>query len=367
MSTAPDEPGSDDPPGEVADAALSAVGTASAGATTTTEVRFTAVGEVSVADVEEELDPIGTQVVIAPEAVGICGSDLSVLAGHHPFIKPPLVPGHEVVGRVQALGPDAYGLSVGQRVLLDPLVVPSGSSHTGAVNTDESATVIGFRIPGAARTRFLVDAAQLHGVPDTLPGRIAVLCEPLATGVHAARRSTTGAGDRLEDVLVIGGGSIGLCVLLALKSIGACCVTVVDPVAAKRELASRLGADATLTAEDELPRGRFSAVLDCVVVPQTLASALGATAGGGAVVMVGIPAAQTWGLTLARAQRFEVDLLGSGMYTPEDVERAIALVADAVVDPGPLVTATYPLADAEKAYRAAQQPDSVKVLLDLEG
>ena len=328
------------------------------------EVRFTGIDEVQVIEVEEELEPGPDELLVAPLRVGICGSDLHLLHGRHPFMKPPVVTGHEMVGEVLAAGPGHQDL-VGHHVLVNPLVVPHRTvrSWRGTVNYQEDAKVMGFRLPGLARTRCLVPAAQAHPIPAGLDPSTAVFAEPLAAGLHAVRR----AGGRLDDVLIIGGGTIGLCVLLGARALGARSITLVEPIAAKRDVARRLGADRVLSPDDASVPGLsgFGASFDCVSAPKTLRAAIDATVGGGAVVAVGVPSELTWDIPLARMQRFEVDLLGSGMYTAEDVDDAISRLSKGEIDVTPLLSRTFPLSAAEDAYRAAAHPETIKTLLEM--
>ncbi len=332
--------------------------------TSVTEVRFTGIGAVQVETVEESA-PLGAgDVLIAPERIGICGSDMHVLHGKHPFVKPPLVTGHEAVATVLAVGVDVDDALVGQRVLVNPLVAPEGrtSGWQGAINVQEDARVMGFKLPGLARTRAIVPATQLHAVPAEIDPTIAVLAEPLAAGFHAANRP----GERLEDVLIIGGGPIGLCVLLAVRQRGARHITIVEPVESKRALALRLGADVAHAPRDtDLPQKHFTTVFDCVAAPATLAQAVDVTRGGGAVVVMGVPGAAPVDLPLPRMQRFEIDLLGSGMYTGADIDAAIAYLAEQPDPASELVTSVYPLENASAAYAAVGEPDNVKVVLSL--
>jgi len=326
------------------------------------EVRFTDIDEVRVIEVEEELTPGPDELLVAPLRVGICGSDLHLLQGKHPFMKPPVVTGHEMVGEVLAAGAGHQEL-VGRQVLVNPLVVPhrTDGSWRGTVNYQEDAKVMGFRLPGLARTRCIVPAAQAHPVPADLDPSTAVFAEPLAAGLHAVRR----VGGRLDDVLIIGGGTIGLCVLLAARALGARSITLIEPIPSKRDVARSLGADQALSPDEMPGLGGFGASFDCVSTPKTLKAAIDATVGGGAVVAVGVPREQSWDIPLARMQRFEVDLLGSGMYTAEDVDDAISRLATGEVDVAPLLSGTFPLAAAEDAYRAAARPETIKTLLEI--
>ncbi|MBB3664236.1 2-desacetyl-2-hydroxyethyl bacteriochlorophyllide A dehydrogenase [Prauserella sediminis] len=329
------------------------------------EIRFPDVGEVEVGEVADNPRPGLGEALVAPSYVGICGSDLHVYAGRHPFVRPPVVTGHESIGEVLAIGDGVTGIDRGERVLINPLVHcgQCAACAAGALNTCESARVLGFKLPGTARTRTVQDASRLHRVPDAVATDVACLAEPLATAVHAVGR--THGPPALENVLVIGGGCIGLAVLLAARAHGAGRITLVEPVAAKRDLASRLGADRVVEPERLGELAGFTTAFDCVAGADTLRAAVAGTRGGGRVVVVGVPSRTELDLPLPRMQRFEVDLVGSGMYLPADIDSALSLIADGAIDPRPLISRCFPLADASSAYPAAADPDTVKVLVRL--
>lgn len=331
------------------------------------EIRFRAIGEVEVATLDERLTPDDGEAAVAPSWLGICGSDMHVLLGRHPFVKPPVVTGHEANGTVTELGAGAGKLTIGQQVLINPLVHCGQcvQCRRGLVNSCEQAKVLGFKLGGAARTGLVLPESQLHPVPAGVPQDLACLAEPLAAGVHAVRRVEGPMG--LDEVLVIGGGPIGLSVLLAARAAGAGSVTLVEPIESKRRLAERLGAD-RVVAPDELPQQRrFTAALDCVDKPATLRSASDAVVGGGRVVLVGVPdSEQALALDWARLQRFEIDLVGSGLYTSVDVDMALRLIAQGQIEPSTLVSARFALAEAPSAFAAAMDANTVKVLVRLD-
>lgn len=324
-------------------------------------IRFEDLGTVGVEHDEQRLAPDADEVLLAPSWLGICGSDLHVLHGRHPFVRPPVITGHEVAGTVLAGARPA-----GQRVLVDPLVAcgQCAACADGAVNTCEHAKVCGFGIPGLARTRALVSTRQLHPIPDAIPDGLAALAEPLATAVHAVKRAANPRG--LGEVLVLGGGSIGLAMVLALRAAEAETVTVVEPIAAKRSLAERIGADRVYESAETVTERSYTAVLDCVGSPHTIATATWATVAGGRVVVVGVGAVEsTPTLPMARMQRFEVDLVGSGMYLPDDIDAALALLDSRLAACRALVSARYELAQAAEAFAAASRSETVKVMVRL--
>lgn len=326
------------------------------------QIVFEALGRVAVHDAAAPAEIGPGEVLVSPAYLGVCGSDLHVLHGKHPWVRPPLVTGHEMAGTVDRVGPGLDELRPGQAVVLNPLVPCCVCRRClrGSFNTCENANVIGFRLPGAGQTSMVVARRQLHPVPAGLPLQHAVLAEPLAVGVHAAA-----LGDDLEEVLVIGGGTIGLCVLAALRARGAGRVTVIEPVASKRALALRLGAADAVPPGAIEPRPRFTAGYNVVAAQPTLDLVGSATLSGGMIIIVGVPPGPM-SLPLTRMQRFEVTLKGSGMYLGADIEAALHLLSAGWVDAAAFVTGTHTLNAAPSAYAAAEQPDSVKTLIRME-
>lgn len=203
----------------------------------------------------------------------------------------------------------------------------------------------------------VVDERYCHPVPDGLPARAAVLTEPLAVGWHA-----TGRGGHLGRVLVIGAGPVGLAVLRALRWRRAGHVTVVEPVASKRKAAVGLGAARAVTP-DGLPDDlEVDTTFDCVAADSTLHTAGTVTVPGGTIVVVGVPDAPR-SVPLPRLQRWEVDVRGTGLYLPADIDAALSRLAGDPDLAGRLVTAEYQVPDAAAAFAAAEQPDHIKVLI----
>lgn len=327
------------------------------------QIVFDDLGSVRVAHSDLPLAPLQAgEVSVAPLYLGICGSDLHVLHGKHPWIKPPLVTGHEVVARITACAPGVENFSVGDLVALNPLVScgQCRRCQQGLDNHCEQAKVIGFRLPGAGQTALNLHTRQLHRLPHSLDPQLASLVEPMAVGVHAAQRS-----DDLDEVLIIGGGTIGLCLLMALTARGAGNITLLEPVASKRELALQLGAAAAMAPEQLDPAARFTTVFDCVAAQPTLDMASTATLGGGTLVVVGVPGSER-SLNLPRLQRFEIDIHGSGMYLGSDLERAIELLDSGRIKAQALISSVVELKDAAEGYRLAAQPDSIKVLVRMQ-
>ncbi|HET6910658.1 MAG TPA: zinc-binding dehydrogenase [Mycobacteriales bacterium] len=337
---------------------------------------------------------------VRPRLAGICGSDLATLGGHTslyftPLVSMPFVPGHEVVGETLD---DAPGLPSGTRVVLDPVLGCAArgldlceACASGLRNRCDRVTV-GHVSPGL-QTGFCADTgggwsgqlvahvSQLHAVPDELPDQRAVLVEPLACAVHAARRAHVGDAD---NVLVVGAGAVGLFITLALRELmpGAS-VTVVAKHRGQSELARRFGATEVISPREvvggvrratralRLEPERGSAYLlggvdvaiDAVGSAASIDTALRTTRAGGRVLLAGVPAS---GIDLTPAWFRELDVSGAYASGGDAFQAAMSLAAVAPLDG--LVGVSYPLARWREALDHAGDAGrlgTVKVAFDL--
>jgi len=339
---------------------------------------------------------------VRPRLSGICGSDLATLHGHTslyftPLVSMPFVPGHEVVGETLD---DAPGLPKGTRVVLDPVLAcearglePCDACRTGARNRCDRVTV-GHVSPGL-QTGFCADTgggwsgqlvahvSQLHALPDDLPDERAVLVEPLACAIHAARRARVGDG---STVLVVGAGAVGLFITLALRELTSVArITVVAKHRGQAELARRFGATdviapgevvggvrrATRALRLEPERGAayllggVDVAVDAVGSPASIDTALRTTRAGGRVLLAGVPAA---GIDLTPAWFRELDVVGAYASGGDAFDEAMSLAAAAPLDG--LVGVTYPLARWREALDHAGEAGrlgTVKVAFDVRG
>lgn len=325
---------------------------------------FDAVGSVVVEPATEPLPDLQPdEVRISPQYLGICGSDLHVLKGGHPFAQPPTVPGHEICAVVTEIGAGVDQVAVGDHVVVDPIMACGHcrACRSGRFNLCEPPMVAGFRAPGFGRSSHVVPARNLHIAPPEIPWRILAFAEPAACARHCVGRLPEPAR---EDVLVIGAGTIGLSVIQALRIMGAGRITAVEPDPAKRALAERLGAHRVFAPGELDAAERFTGVVDVVAAQPTLTEACTRVVAGGTVVVMGVPSGPRE-IPLPSMQRFERDLLSSGMYVPSDFDDAIAWLADGRFDAEPLITDVFALDEAPAAYDRAQQPDSIKVLINV--
>jgi len=297
--------------------------------------------------------PSEDEVLIRVEAIGICGSDMHAYRGTQPFQTYPRVLGHELTGSVAQSG---LGLEVGQAVTVEPLL-KCGSCYPcrqGRYNCCTSLKVVGVHVDGGMCEYISVPRSLVYPLPEGVPLDRGALCEPLAVGCQAVKRSRL-AED--ETVLIIGAGPIGLLTMQVARSKGASAL-IVDIDKDRLGLARRLGAEVTINAAEEDLDERVMeltdddgphVVIEAVGSEKTIIQAVNLVASAGRVVLLGLydGALPFRPISLIRK---ELDLLGSrnssGLF-PE----ALELIRDGVVDVGGLITNRFPLEEAPRVFR----------------
>jgi (R,R)-butanediol dehydrogenase/meso-butanediol dehydrogenase/diacetyl reductase len=286
---------------------------------------------------------------------GLCGTDLHICAGEHPRARPGIVLGHEISGRLHA---GAGGLAAGAKVVVDPLLscgtcrpCRSGRPHTCA-----DLRLLGIDLPGGAAEQVAVPADRVIPVSDDADLRLLAFAEPLAVAVRAVRRSGLVLG---EEVAVAGAGPIGLAVAACARLAGAGRVLVAEPVPGRRRLAAELGFETT----EALAGGAAEVVFDAAAHPAVAAGLAGAVAVGGRAVLVGVYGAPA-PLDLQALTFKEVTVIGTRVYSRDDLRVATAMVADGRFDPTPLITRSVPLTEAAAAVGDLRAGREVKLLVE---
>jgi len=332
----------------------------------------TAVDDVELVDAPKPVPEAG-EVSVRMRVAGICGSDLHAVAGHHPWMTLPIALGHEVVGVVDAVGDSASGIEVGARVTVEPTLPcrDCKQCRLGNVNICENLSFLGCGAPqGALADSFTIPADRLQVLDDGMSDLDAVLIEPLATPCHAVRLA---AGDTESlagrTVVVIGAGTIGQFVLAAVQDRGADRVVVVDPMASKRDLAVRRGAEAAFDSAGDVVaeiRAHFGEsadfVFDCVAIEPTLSQAVRLCDRAGTVALVGVPSRDVV-VPVQLLQDRQIRLQGCATYLSEDYATATRIIASGAVSAVDFVSGEFPLAELDAAFAAALDPETVKVVV----
>jgi threonine dehydrogenase-like Zn-dependent dehydrogenase len=338
-----------------------------------TEARAT----MRVVDVPEPGEPGPGEVVLRPEAVGLCGSDFHYFEGDLGGDDAQLYPriqGHEAAGVLEAVGSDCPPtLHTGVRVALWP-VGSCGACYPcrlGRPNVCASISLIGIHRDGALQERLLVPAAQIFPVGD-LDAAVAALIEPVSIAVRAVNRGRIEPG---EHVVVFGAGPIGQAVAAAATDRGAE-VLVLDPVATRAARAQATGADTLapgrdgdlLAAAREWAGGDGpAAVFEASGAVEVARAAVELVAPAGRVVVVGL-STHVASLVVGDLAFKEIDMLGVSCCDAEEFADAVSLVTrrrDALEG---LVTHEFPLEQAPDAiaYAIEHPAEVMKAVIRLE-
>lgn len=303
-------------------------------------------------------------VIIKVSSCGICGTDLAIYRDGS--MPPGTILGHEFSGMITAAGKDVRGLNIGDRVTANPMLLGLGLG----------------RVSGAFAQHVQISAPRLgeniFKLPDAMADETGALIEPFAVGLHAVTRSRAAPGER---VVIFGAGTIGLCVLAALRARGVDDILVVEPNEKRLALAAAFGAAALHDPRQgsaraaagrrfgeepvrycEEPLANADIVFDCAGVRQTLQDGIRALAPNGRLVLVADPhhaELPDFRLVLLR----ELEIIGALAYAQEFVE-AIVLLGEGKIDLSPLITHRFALEDIAEAFRVQlDAAQSVKVLV----
>jgi len=190
-------------------------------------------------------EPQPGEVKVRVGATGICAGDLYIYKGSNPYAQYPVIGGHEIAGVIEEVGEGVEGLTVGERVVVEPFI---GCGHcypcrVGKSNCCMNLRIIGVHRPGGFAEWVAAPAKNIHRVPEGLSLMWASFAEPIAIAVQAARRGEIQSG---EEALVLGCGPIGLALIEVLRAYGAKIVAT-DISPERLETAAGLGAETLLS------------------------------------------------------------------------------------------------------------------------
>lgn len=316
------------------------------------------------------------EVLVRLDRGGICGSDLHYYqhGGIGTIVlKQPMTLGHEVAGRIDAIGADVNGLQVGDLVALNPSRACNSCKfcYAGQQQHCLHMRFYGSAMPfphiqGAFQEKIVADAAQCFVMPKTTTAGEAAMCEPFAVCLHAVRRAGSMFGKR---VLVTGCGPIGALAVLAARQAGAAEIVATDVTETPFALVRLFGADRCIDvarngaelAVYSTDKGHFDVLLECSGNEHALVGAFDVLKPGAVIVQVGLGGSFTLPINVLVAREFE--LRGTFRFH-EEFALAAQLIGSRRVDVRPLISATVPFTDAVAAFElASDRTRAMKVQL----
>lgn len=323
---------------------------------------YTAPGRVEL-EQRPRPEPQNGEEEIAIEVAGVCGSDISWFLGHSALRRPPLVLGHELVGR----------RGNGRRVVANPLVSCGhcDACISGAQNLCESWKLLGLGATAGTFAEYVaLPSAQVYEIPDSLTTGQAILAEPLANIVHLFRMVSPPPFFRFA---IVGAGTMGTLAVSAAVRIGAREVLAADVNQQRLAIMRKLGASVTVNAaEPEAAAealhasGRgYDVVIDASGSAAAREMAFDFCRPGGQVVLLGL-GTQRSEINFATSIRKEHRVVMSFAYTPVDFKRSLDLLIAGEVDLAPW-TVRMPLERGQEALeRMSRDPgSSLKMMLEV--
>ena len=330
-------------------------------------------GKIEFRDVPEPKAGPG-QILLRIKRIGVCGSDIHVNHGKHPFTSYPVVQGHEFSAVVEAVGEGVTKVKPGMKATARPQIVcgECAPCRRGDYHICDVLRVEGFQAPGCAQDLFVTTEDKIVPLPDSLTYEQGALIEPTAVGVHS-----TGRGGELKgrNVTVLGAGPIGNLVAQVVRCRGAKKILITDLSDFRLDIAKKCGIANTSNASKEslgdaskrvFGGEGFDVAFEAVGAEATMDAAVQNIEKGGTIVVLGVFGEKPR-IDMSIVGDREQSIVGTLMYKHEDYVKAVELIASGDVITKPLVTKHFAFEQYPDAYKLIddQGDKTLKVMIDL--
>lgn len=308
------------------------------------------------------------EVLVEVAAVGVCGSDVHYYRHGRIgdfVVEDPMILGHELSGRIAAVGGGVDPGRVGQRVAVEPQHPCRRCAQCKAGRYNLCPEMKFYATPpidGAFCRYVTIDDDMAHPVPDSISDDAAALLEPLSVAITTMRKAGIVPG---SSILIAGAGPIGVICAQAARAFGASRIVVSDLVAARRERVLEFGATEVLDPMvDDVAAldPKVDAFVDASGAAPAVVSGIKAVGPAGKVVLVGMGADEV-ALPVGYLQNWEITVTGVFRYT-DTWPAAIHLVTSGAVDLDALVTGRYDLEHVGDALDSDTDPASLKSIVN---
>lgn len=303
-------------------------------------------------------------VLIKVAYAGICGSDLHIYKKGMFIQNIPETMGHEFSGTVIKTGSKVHSLQAGDRVTANPMVTCGNciACRTGHRGSCETLGFIGEVRPGCFAEYIALPQEDVIKAPPDIDLKKLALAEPLAVALNICRQAKPAPTDK---VLIVGPGPIGLLTALALKNVcGLENPTILGRSPARLSIAKALGMKTTTQLGDD---SYFDLIIEAAGNETALSTAVSHALPGGKICVVSI-FEDDFIFDINTIVAKQLSIIGCNVYETRHIQESTKLLADAIIDPSPLVTDTYDLADCREAFAALCSKDkkACKILFQME-
>lgn len=316
----------------------------------------------------------GKDILLRIHDIGVCGSDIHVWHGQHPFVTYPVIQGHEYGAEVVAVGQGVTKVAVGDRATARPQIVcgKCGPCRNGRYNVCEELKVQGFQAPGCAQKYFVVPEDRIIKASAALEYEHIAVMEPCAVGVHASARTDV-AG---KNVVITGAGTIGNLVAQCVVARGAKKVLLTDISDLRLEKARECGIEHTANTMNEPFRDAvqrvfgeegFQVAFEVSGAQPCITDLVANIEKGSDIVIVAV-FTNPPSVNFAELDEHELKIIGSMMYKHEDFEQAAQWLGEGRLKVSPLITHRFPFDRYADAYRCIDnnREECMKVMIHLD-
>lgn len=314
------------------------------------------------------------EVLLKIQRIGVCGTDIHVYHGKHPFTPYPVIQGHEFSAKVIAVGKNVTRVVPGMKATARPQLVcgKCPPCKRGDYNICDYLKVQGFQAPGVAQDLFVTTEEKIIPLPDSMSFDQGALIEPAAVAAHATAR----AGDLTgKNIVVFGAGTIGNLVAQAAQCRGANKIMITDLSEFRLEKARQCGIgnicniskqSVTDAVQQVFGTEGFSVAFEAVGVESALDDAVQNIQKGGEIIVLGVFGERPR-VDMSVIGDRELNLIGTLMYKHEDYEQAIIWIADNKIITEPIITKHFPFNQYLDAYKfiETQKDKTLKVMIDV--
>lgn len=323
--------------------------------------------KIAIFDEQLPMNPGVGEAVVQVKACGICGTDMHIFAGHRADVTLPRVMGHELSGCVIKVGEEVENIHEGDRVVLDPVMACGICSvcRKGHANVCTQVKCFGVQMDGGFQDFIIVPAKQLYRIPDATSYQEAALMEPFSIAANILTRAYAASG---EKIVVIGAGTIGLCVLQAARGLG-CEVLMSDILDTKLASAKAFGASVTVnTKQGNLEEAVASfapdgpdIVIDCVGNSKLLEQSLHLAKPLTRIVVISFdenPAS----VIPAQITKKELTIIGSRMNAGK-FPKVLQWLEDGTINPSEMISRVFPAKEIQQAFELAVSDSNLKKIV----
>jgi len=313
------------------------------------------------------------EILLQIHTIGICGGDIHVMHGQHPFVTYPVIQGHEYGASVLAVGKHVTKVKPGDKATARPQLVCGNCPpcRKGRYNVCQNLRVQGFQAPGAAQKHFVVPEDRIIRVDNSLSYDDIAMIEPCAVGAHASSKTDLEG----KNVVVTGAGTIGNLVAQFVQARGAKRVLITDVSDFRLRKAQECGIKyiantAQERFEDAIKRvfgdELFQVGFEVSGAQPCITDLVANIEKGCDIVLVGVFSKPPF-VDLAVVDVHEITIKGSMMYKHEDFELAGRLLSKGEINVKPLVTQRFSFDDFAEAYQLIDNNREIcmKIIINL--